>query len=357
VLSKFRRASDVPSQERLSEPESDALHLPRLTQRFMCRVQDTRSKKMTSIIASDKKFMVCGQRKPERVLMTHPIPLFGATSILGYSLALLFPERVAPYGTPGARPGSGCSWPALHLEDPSWARSLFEQQCPDLLIYGHAVCDVPKCEDSPEWARQINVGHVRRVLAALPSHTRIVYLSSDHVFGGDGIYDEGTEPCPISVYGRTRVDAEHLVLQRSGSLVIRVGLPIGPSLNGRTGHWDWLRYRSERNFPITIVSDEYRSAVWANQLACRVLQLADSSAVGIRHVAATRVASRIELANHLFSLLDKPAGYLTETRRQRATPHLGHVELATVYNDALSTPLMSVLDSSARFEPRITRIT
>lgn len=266
--------------------------------------------------------------------MTRPILLFGATSILGYSLARQFPERVEPYGTPGDQ-----------------ALPLFERQWPDILIYGHAVCDVPKCEGSPEWAQRINVGHVRRALAALPAHTRMVYVSSDHVFGGDGIYDEEAEPCPISVYGRTRVDAESLVLQRSGSLVIRVGLPIGPSLNGRIGHWDWLRYRSERNFPITIVSDEYRSAVWADQLACRVVQLAESSAVGIRHVVATRVASRIDLANHLLSLLDKPACYLTQPRRQRATPHLGHVELATIYNDALSRPLMSVLD--AEFEVRV----
>jgi dTDP-4-dehydrorhamnose reductase len=277
--------------------------------------------------------------------MARPIVLFGATSILGYSLARQFPERIEPYGTPGARVRTMRSWPEINLEDPSWARSLFEQQAPDILIYGHAVCDVPKCEGSPDWAHRINVGHVRRVLAALPTQTRLVYVSSDHVFGGDGIYDEKAEPCPISVYGRTRVDAESLVLQRSGSLVIRVGLTIGPSPNGRTGHWDWLRYRSDRNFPITIVSDEYRSAVWADQLACRVVQFAESSAVGIRHVAATRVASRIELANHLLSLLDKPVGYLTETRRQRGAPHLGHVELATIYNDALSRPLLSVLGS------------
>jgi len=259
-----------------------------------------------------------------------PILLFGATSILGHSLARQFPERFEPYGTPG-----------------DGARSLFEQPAPDILIYGHAVCDVPKCENSPEWAQRINVGHVGRVLAALSAQTRMVYVSSDHVFGGDGIYDEEAEPCPISVYGRTRVDAERLVLQISGSLVIRAGLPIGPSVNGRTGHWDWLRYRSQRNFPITIVSDEYRSAVWADHLACRVVQLADSSAVGIRHVAATRVASRIELANHLLALLDRPTAYLTETRRQRSTPHLGHVELATVYKDALSSPLISVLECSS----------
>jgi dTDP-4-dehydrorhamnose reductase len=132
-----------------------------------------------------------------------------------------------------------------------------------------------------------------------------------------------------------------------------VGLPIGPSLNGRTGHWDWLRYRIERNFPITIVSDEYRSAVCADHLARRVLELTNSSATGIRHVAATRVASRIELANHLLALLDKPACYLTEPRRQRSAPHLGRVELATVYNDALSRPLMSVLDWGGFPNPQV----
>lgn len=258
--------------------------------------------------------------------MTRPILLFGATSILGYSLARQFPDRIEAYGAPGD------------------ALDRFEQQWPDILIYGHAVCDVPKCEGAPEWARRINVEHVREFLSVLPTHTRMVYLSSDHVFGGDGIYDEVAEPCPISVYGRTRVEAERLVLQRSGSLVIRVGLPIGPSRNGRTGHWDWLRYRSDRDFPITIVSDEYRSAVWADHLAQRVMQLAESLAVGIRHVAATRVASRIELANRLLALLNKPVGYSIETRSQRTAPHLGHVELATIYEDQLARPLISVLD-------------
>jgi len=152
--------------------------------------------------------------------MTRPILLFGATSILGYSLTRQFPDRIESYGAPGD------------------AADRFERLWPDILIYGHAVCDVPKCEGSPEWARRINVEHARQILSVLPTHTRLVYVSSDHVFGGDGIYDEDTEPCPISVYGRTRVEAERLVLQRPGSMVIRVGLPIGPSWNGRTGHWD-----------------------------------------------------------------------------------------------------------------------
>ena len=175
----------------------------------------------------------------------------------------------------------------------------------------------------------------------------LIYVSSDHVFGGDGVYDEASSPCPISVYGRTRLDAEELVLTRSDSLVIRIGLPIGPSPNGRTGHWDWLRYRVEHNLPVTIVHDEYRSVVWVNDLALRVMQLAESTETGIRHVTATRAASRVELANYLLSVIGETTEYARESRHQRAAPHLGRVELATIYRGELSRPLPSVLDASS----------
>jgi dTDP-4-dehydrorhamnose reductase len=284
-----------------------------------------------------------------RSTMTRSTLLFGATSILGYNLARQFPETILPFVTPGNRVRPVGKWPALNLEDPDWPAALFRQYQPDLLLYCHAVCDVPKCEAAPDWARDINIEHVRRVMAALPAKTRMIYVSSDHVFGGDGVYDEQSSPCPISVYGQTRVAAEALVLSRKGSLVIRVGLPIGASANGRSGHWDWLRYRIRRKLPITIVHDEYRSAVWVNDLAARVMRLVESTETGIRHVSATRVVSRVELANYLLSLLGESADYQCESRHQRAAPHLGRVELASVYQDELSQPLPSVIGSLSAF--------
>ena len=277
--------------------------------------------------------------------LMHPsMILFGATSILGFNLARLFPETILPFVTPGSRAHSLRHWPVLKLEDGAWPDALFKQHEPDTLLYCHAVCDVPKCEAASEWAREINVQHVRRVLAALPARTRLIYVSSDHVFGGDGAYDEESPPCPISVYGRTRVEAEGLILNRADSLVIRVGLPIGPSPNGRAGHWDWLRYRIGRNLPVTIVHDEYRSVVWASDLALRVMQLAEGAATGIHHVTATRAISRIELANYLLSLAGVTASFSRESRHDRCAPHLGRVELATVYRGESSQPLPSVLD-------------
>jgi dTDP-4-dehydrorhamnose reductase len=275
--------------------------------------------------------------------------LFGATSILGYSIAKLFPDTVLPFVTRANRAKTIRRWPVLNLEDPAWPATVFEQHQPDLFIQCHAVCDVPRCEVAPNWAREVNIVYLQRVLDALPDKTRLVYISSDHVFGGDGVYDEDSAPCPISVYGRTRVEAEEMVLRRPGALIIRVGLPIGPSPNGRTGHWDWLRYRIGKNLPVTIVHDEYRSVVWAHDLATRVMQIAASQATGIRHVAASRAVSRIELANHLLTLFGTPANYQRESRHQRSAPHLGRVELASRYHGALYAPLPCVLDGANEF--------
>ncbi len=270
--------------------------------------------------------------------------LFGATSILGFSIARLFPDTVLPFITRANRAQSIRQWPVLNLEEPAWPDAIFSQYQPDVLLHCHAVCDVPRCEAAPDWAREVNLVYLKRVIAALPAKTRLVYVSSDHVFGGDGVYAEDSATCPISVYGRTRVEAEELVMNRPGSLIIRVGLAIGPSPNGRTGHWDWLRYRTQRQLPVTIVHDEYRSVVWANHLALRVMRLAQGDETGLRHVSATRAVSRVELANYLLDSFGENANYQRESRHERSAPHLGRVELASNYRGVLYEPLASVID-------------
>ena len=274
--------------------------------------------------------------------MTPPILLFGATSLSGFNLARLFPQRIQPF----VPPNSKNPWPALNLEDPAWLKALFSAQKPQLLIYCHAVCDVGKCENAPDWAYEINVGHIHRLLATLPDTVRLVYVSSDHVFGGNGAYDEKATPCPISVYGKTRVEAENLVLKRDHSLVLRAGLAIGPSHNGRTGHLDWLAYRHRRHLPITIIADEFRSAVWVDDLAARIMQFAQSDETGLRHIAATQAVSRVKLAEYLAQHLDIDPNFNIASRHQQPAPHLGRVELTTAYRGELYQPLPSVLQPS-----------
>ncbi|HBP89851.1 MAG TPA: hypothetical protein DD706_19395, partial [Nitrospiraceae bacterium] len=142
--------------------------------------------------------------------MTQSMLLFGATSILGFNLARLFPGTILPFISPGNTSESVREWPVLQLENSDWVERIFARYQSNVLLYCHAVCDVPKCEADPDWAHEINVQHLRRVVEKLPDHIRLVYVSSDHVFGGDGAYHENSPPCPISVYGQTRVNAEKM---------------------------------------------------------------------------------------------------------------------------------------------------
>jgi len=91
-------------------------------------------------------------------------------------------------------------------------------------------------------------------------------------------------------------------------------------------------------------NDEHRGAVWAEDAARRVWDLARSSITGLRHLVATRTVSRPELADHLDRTFAIGASLGFETRRERKTPHLGRVELRTRHADAFAAPLRSVLD-------------
>jgi len=281
----------------------------------------------------------------------HRALLVGATSVLGFTLAQMFPELVAPLANPHNRKADGQPWHRARLDVRSDWRPLLAAAPPRLVIYAHAVCDVGRCQEYPDWARRMNVDSLAALLEELPATTRFVYLSSDHVFGGDGVYRESSPPIPISHYGETRVAAERLVLARPDALVVRFGLPIGVSLSGRNGFYDWLRYRHQRGLPITVIRDESRSAAWAGDIAARVMRLAQSRLTGIRHIPAQCAVARPELAAFLMRQQGLSTTFTVRRRAEQPHPHLGHVEIGSDYLDEYAAPLPSVVRAAGDRTP------
>ncbi len=230
------------------------------------------------------------------------------------------------------------------MEAPVVAEFLRAYQ-PEVVLHCAAICKVEKCEQHREYAWDVNVGGTQNLLEALSRDARLVYCSSDHVFSGDGgPYSESSTPDPISYYGQTRVEAERLVLEaRPDALVVRVPLCVGPSYNRRSGHLDWLQHRHSKGLPMTIVRDEYRSALPLEAAAERIYQMALSTLSGLRHLHADRVVSRPELAEYLTCRLEIPMQLKFQNRADRRVPHLGKVALTTDFDDAFSKALPSVV--------------
>jgi dTDP-4-dehydrorhamnose reductase len=271
--------------------------------------------------------------------------LFGATSMLGWSILRAGGSaEITAFCNALTRTQPEGIARGIDLDDPSAVAELFASAQPKLIINCAGVCDVGTCEDSPDFAHSVNVEGTRQLLEHAPADARIVHMSSDHVFSGDsGPYVEDSVRDPVSVMGQTRVAAEDLALARPNTLVIRAGLWIGPSATGRVGHLDWLRDRTRRGLPMTVVQDEYRSAVWAEDAARRVWQLARSTITGIRHIVADRIVARPQLARYLNERFAIGAELGFETRAVRGRPHLGRLDLRTRFTDALAAPLPSVV--------------
>ena len=270
--------------------------------------------------------------------------VLGVSSILGWSIAR-FAGNAELFCNEHTRIPQGMRWRRLNLQNRGAVRAVLERERPALVIHCAGICDVDKCRASPEFAHEVNVLGMENLIDHLPAETRVVYLSSDHVFSGDtGPYTESSPPDPLSVYGRTRVLAEGMLLDRhERSLVLRTGLWIGPSYNGRLGHLDWLRYRHGRGLPMTVIADEHRSAVWADDAVARVLALADSGITGIRHVVASRIVDRPTLARYLDRENGIGARFAIKWRRELHRPHLGRMDLRSEYRDALAAPLTPVV--------------
>jgi dTDP-4-dehydrorhamnose reductase len=266
----------------------------------------------------------------KEILKTEPMILLGATSITGWNLYRSYPQKIIPFCNPHNKAETLGEMRRIRLDNPDDMLVLFQDYPANTIIYCDAICDVSACEANPSWAHHVNVECLQYFLNRMPKGNRLVYVSSDHVFGEDGSYDESSPVCPISVYGQTRVKAEELVRKCENSLIIRAGLVLGPSVDGKTGHIDWLRYRHKNSLPVTIIDDEARSVVWAHELAAQIMALATSHITGVRHISAPPT-NRVHLARKLLKEMDLLLDFNVRSRRQQSYPHLGKIELKTLF--------------------------
>jgi dTDP-4-dehydrorhamnose reductase len=150
----------------------------------------------------------------------------------------------------------------------------------DLVIHTAAMTDVDGCERDPERAFAVNAGGAANVAAA---GVRTIHLSTDYVFAGDadGPYAEDAPTGPVSVYGRSKLEGERAVLERSGNLVVRTAWVYGEGRNFIRS----IRAAEAAGRPLRVVADQRGRPTWAEDLARALVFLAGTDAAGVLHVS------------------------------------------------------------------------
>ena len=184
---------------------------------------------------------------------------------------------------------------------------------PSVVLHCAAYTDVDAAEGLVAEAMAVNVqgtAHVARAAARLEA--RMLYLSTDYVFGGTAgrPYREDDETAPASNYARTKLEGERLVGQICPHhIIIRTGWLYGFG----KGFVDWLLGRLAGAGPIDIVDDQWGSPTWARHLAHSMIRAAELELQGLYHVVNRGTANWYELGR----LVARAMGGATAERRLR----------------------------------------
>ncbi|MCK4908446.1 MAG: sugar nucleotide-binding protein [Planctomycetes bacterium] len=183
---------------------------------------------------------------------------------------------------------------SVSMEDQDTVVQVIKDIKPTHILHAAGVCDLDRFEDDPNGAHLVNVEGTRTICAAAPK-SYILYCSADLVFSGvncpDGGYLEDSPLDPVSVIGKTFAQAESIVQKHPNSGVLRVGLPMGSSIQGFKGAVDWIENRFKRNLPVTLFYDEFRSAIHTEEIGRMITELFLKEVTGIFHVGGPEPVS------------------------------------------------------------------
>jgi len=257
---------------------------------------------------------------PPRALPAVRLPLLvtGIAGVAGYNALGYFRSRYKIRVTGIRRddywPLSGDGIEPCTMTDYDRLARLFDQRGFAAVLSSESSCALKHCELDPDMARRVNVETVSNLIRVLKNRDcRLAHLSIDLVYSGarGGAHVENDFTDPVTVYGKTMVEAEEMLLSElPRSLILRISLPMGVSFNGHAGAIDWIQHRFAKNNPATLYYDEIRTPTYCccmNELFERVLS-ADgpgSKLCGLYHAGGPRRLSLFEIAQ----IINRVGGY------------------------------------------------
>ena len=196
---------------------------------------------------------------------------------------------------------------------------------PDVVINCAAYVRVDDCEDHVREAFAINaIGALNVARACAAVEALCVHISTDYVFDGfkGSPYVESDPPCPINVYGASKVAGEHLVRQAAPhSLIVRTSSLFGKTgARGKGGNFvETIVAKAKAGETLRVVDDMTMSPTYARDAATALVELIKTKADGIVHLTNGGACTWYELAKQIVDIMGLRAAIDPVSRKQYPT--------------------------------------
>ena len=217
----------------------------------------------------------------------------GILGQLGYDVAKELTKRGVEFIAP--------SLEELELTTEAGAKNFILEKKPETVIHCAAYTAVDKAESESELAIKINGFGTRWVAEACREvGAKMIYISTDYVFGGDGKipYEVNDEKNPVNMYGRTKLlgeDAVNAVVDNH--FIVRTSWVFG--INGHNFIKTMLRL-AETHKKVRVVNDQIGSPTYTVDLARLLADMAASEKFGTYHATNEGFCSWAEFTREIF---------------------------------------------------------
>ncbi len=219
----------------------------------------------------------------------------GANGFVGYYLSKLLVRKKIPVIATGRGPcrvplqeRSRLHYVNLDFCNQQMVHSVLQQYRPHCIIHAGAMCQPDYCEQHQPEAYETNVtGTMHLLHTAASAGARFIYVSTDFVFDGEsGPYSEEDKPAPVNYYGHTKWMAEKAVqIYQHPWAIVRTVLVYGASYSGRQNLVETVRRKLESGEEYQVVSDQFRTPTYVEDLSWALAEIAEKEHSGIFHIS------------------------------------------------------------------------
>ena len=174
---------------------------------------------------------------------------------------------------------------------------------PDVVVHCAAYTAVDRAESEEHVCRRVNRDGTEYIaLACKTINAKMVYISTDYVFNGEGdkFFEVDDETGPLNMYGLTKLEGEEQVRKILAKyFIVRISWVFG--VNGNNFINTMLRL-SGGNKELQIVADQIGSPTFTYDLAPLICDMIETEKYGTYHATNEGECSWAEFAEHIFKV-------------------------------------------------------